>query len=231
MIIGSGLLAQSFAARYKQHDDFCVYAAGVSNSTCNDEREFERERSRLVAALDVAGGVSAFAYFGTCSVGDIEVRHTAYVQHKLAMERLVEQHPGYVIMRLPQVAGHTPNPHTLLNFLHSRISRSEVFSVWRNAYRNIIDVDDVAVLGGKLLQDEGMRRITLNIANPTSYSMLEIVHAMEQVVGKRALYDVLERGHRYDIDVSRMLQLAVGSEVDLTGDHLNRTLRKYYEYP
>lgn len=228
MIIGTGLLANSFAARYSLADGCCVYAAGVSNSTCNDEREFERERSRLIEALDAWAGAGAFAYFGTCSVDDAEVRHTPYVQHKLAMEHLVQQHPNYLIMRLPQVAGHTPNPHTLLNFLYSRVARSEAFSVWRNAYRNIIDVDDVAELGSSLIENPSVRRITLNLANPTSYSMPEIVHAIEQVVGKQAIYDILDRGHRYDIDVSTMLRLTEGSGTDMSGDYLGRTLRKYY---
>jgi nucleoside-diphosphate-sugar epimerase len=229
MIIGSGLLAQAFLARYQQRHDVCIYAAGVSNSSCSDEREFERERVRLVAALAEWPRIGAFAYFGTCSVGDAEVRHTPYVQHKLAMESLVAQHPAYLILRLPQVAGVTPNPHTLLNFLHARIARSEAFSVWRNAYRNILDVEDVAAITDRLIADPALRRITMNLANPTSYSMPEIVAAMERVAGKRAVYDVLERGHHYQIDVEPMLRVLSGEDIGLNNDYLDRILRKYYE--
>lgn len=224
------MLAQSFMVRYQRDGDVCIYAAGVSNSSCSDEREFDRERTRLLAAIEKWRGAGPFAYFGTCSVGDVEVRHTAYVQHKLAMERLVREHPDHVIMRLPQVAGVTPNPHTLMNFLHSRISRSEKFSVWRNAYRNIIDVDDVAALGTKLLDNPRMRGITLNLANPVSYSMLEIVSAMESVVGKPAIYDVLERGHHYSIDVTAMSEIVATCDIDLGNNYLDRTIRKYYEH-
>lgn len=63
------------------------------------------------------------------------------------MEALVTHHPRHLILRLPQVAGRTPNPHTLLNYLYARISRGESFRLWRNARCNIIDVDDVAAIG------------------------------------------------------------------------------------
>ena len=95
--------------------------------------------------------VDVFVYFGTCSVADPEVRHTAYVQHKLAMEQMVSAHSRNLILRLPQVAGKTPNPHTLLNFLYGRIARSESFNLWSKARRNIIDVADVTAIAEQLI--------------------------------------------------------------------------------
>lgn len=157
MIIGSGLLGRAFSASYTHRNDVCVYAAGVSNSNITDKSEFAREQLRLTAALAAAKDVSVFVYFGTCSVLDPEAYHTQYVQHKLAMERLVQTHSNYLILRLPQVAGQTPNPHTLLNFVYSRIIRSEAFVVWRTARRNIIDIDDVVTLGGLLIENRSLR--------------------------------------------------------------------------
>lgn len=207
MIIGSGLLARGFGAHYYVRSDVCIYAAGVSNSNCTDTSEFARERARLIAGLQVAGDVGAFVYFGTCSVADPESQHTQYVQHKLAMEQLASKHPRHLILRLPQVAGHTPNPHTLLNFLYARIIRSEAFSVWRGAYRNIIDVDDVVTLGTLLIENRAMRQCTVNIANPCSYSMIEIVRTMEDVLRKTAVYNLVERGRQYLIDIATMLSV------------------------
>lgn len=229
MIVGSGLLARAFSGAYQERQDVCIYGAGVSNSGCCDEREFNRERSRLVSALDQWSEAEAFVYFGTCSVEDPEVRHTPYVQHKLAMEHLVAQHRGYLILRLPQVAGVTRNPHTLLNYLYARIARSEAFSVWRNAYRNVVDVQDVAVMTDRLIANPAMRAIGMNLANPSSYSMLEIVEAMEQVAGKRAIYDVLDRGYHYRIDVEPMMRALGGEDLGFDDDYLDRILRKYYE--
>lgn len=228
MVIGSGLIAHAFRTAYSQREDVCIYAAGVSNSGCSDAHEFARERERLTAALQQAHRLDAFVYFGTCSVADPEMQNNPYVQHKLAMERLVAAFPRHLILRLPQVAGKTPNPHTLLNFLYGRISRSEAFTLWRNALRNIIDVADVAAIAGCLIADGSTRNITLNVANPISYPMADIVSAMEKAVGKRAIYEVTERGSGYPIDVCAILPVLDAAGVKFGDDYLERVIGKYY---
>lgn len=228
MIIGSGLLAHAFSRIFSLHDDVCIYAAGVSNSNCTDVREFTRERQRLENALLQMTDVGTFVYFGTCSVGDPEAQNSPYVEHKLAMEQLARKHPGHLILRLPQVAGRTSNPHTLLNYLYARISRSESFNVWINASRNIIDVDDVAVIAQKLIWDNSARNATINIANAITYPMLEIVRTMETVVGKRAIYNRVERGSKYDIDISAISSVIGKAGIKFGDDYLISTIEKYF---
>jgi nucleoside-diphosphate-sugar epimerase len=228
MLIGSGLLAQTFAPEFSHRNDVCIYAAGVSNSGCTDTREFARERQRLTQALAQTAREVTFVYFGTCSVSDQDARDTPYVQHKLAMEHLVSGHPHYLILRLPQVAGKTPNPHTLLNYLYARISRSESFCLWRNARRNIIDVADVVAIARQLLADASMRNIIVNIANPASYSMIEIVHAMEHVVGKQAIYEIVERGSGYSIDIGVIRPILDKAAIRFDDNYLERVIGKYY---
>ncbi len=228
MIIGSGLIAHAFRASYAGREDVCLYAAGVSNSFCFDEHEFIRERQRLSAALHKYRDMDCFVYFGTCSVGDPAAQHTPYVQHKLAMEQLAATHPRYLILRLPQVAGHTPNPHTLLNFLYAHIARSESFELWRHATRNIIDVEDVAAIATLLIEDRAARNLTVNIANPFSYTMPEIVAAMERIVGKSAICALVERGSEYKIDISAMRPLLDSAGVKFGSDYLENVIGKYY---
>lgn len=228
MIIGSGLLARAFAPAFSQRDDVCIYAAGVSNSACTDIHEFAREQQRLTDALQQAKHVGVFVYFGTCSVADPETQNTPYVLHKLAMEQLVSEHSHHLILRLPQVAGKTPNPHTLLNYLYARIARSEAFSLWRNAKRNIIDVDDVVSITSHLIADKTARNITLNIANPVSYPMADIVVAMEHAVGKRAIYDLVDRGSEYPIDTGAILTVLDKAAVKFGAGYLERVINKYY---
>lgn len=228
MIIGSGLIAHAFRTGYAQREDVCLYAAGVSNSACRDEHEFARERERLTAALDKSQAIDCFVYFGTCSVGDPAAQETAYVQHKLAMERLVAAHPRHLILRLPQVAGITPNPHTLLNFLYAHIARSEAFGIWIKATRNIIDVDDVAAIACLLIEDNTARNITVNIANPHCYTMPDIVAAMERIVGKKAIYNLIERGSGYQIDISGIRPLLNKAGVAFGDDYLDSVIGKYY---
>lgn len=211
-----------------QREDVCIYAAGVSNSGCRDVHEFARERQRLDAALRQAQHVDCFVYFGTCSVADPEIHHTPYVLHKLAMEQLAATHPRYLILRLPQVAGRTPNPHTLLNYLYAHIARSEAFQLWRHARRNIIDVDDVAAIARELIAAPDARRITVNIANPVSYAMTDIVESMARIVGKRAIYDPVERGSGYAIDTSAIASLLDKARVQFGDDYLETVIGKYY---
>jgi nucleoside-diphosphate-sugar epimerase len=228
MLIGSGLLAQAFARLPVHRQDACIYAAGVSNSSCTDAHEFSREHRRLSMALQQAVHVDAFVYFGTCSVADPEAQNTPYVQHKLAMEQFVSTFPNHLILRLPQVAGKTPNPHTLLNYLYNRITRSEAFCLWRNASRNIIDVDDVAAITSQLLADPVMRNITLNVANTCSYPMPHIVSAMESAIGKPAIYEIAERGAGYHIDNRLILPVLDAADVKFDDDYLDRVIGKYY---
>lgn len=228
MITGSGLLAQAFAYTFSHRDDVCIYAAGVSNSSCIDVREFERERQLLSKTLEQTKHVDVFVYFGTCSVDDPEARNTPYVQHKLAMEQLVVAHPRHLILRLPQVAGNTPNPHTLLNFLYARISRSEAFNLWKNAKRNIIDINDAAAIADQLIGNDSVRNVTVNIANQISYSIINIVGAMERAVGKHAIYYLVERGSEYIIDTSAILSVLESAGVGFGSDYLDKVMRKYY---
>ena len=231
MLIGSGLLAQAFAPAFSHRADVCIYAAGVSNSGCADVQEFARERQRLADALQQAKHADVFVYFGTCSVADPEAKNTPYVRHKLAMEQLVSAHPRHLILRLPQVVGKTPNPHTLMNFLYARIVRSEAFSLWKNAKRNIIDIDDVVSISRQLIADKTTRNTTLNIANPASYPMADIVSAMELVVGKRAIYDVEEHGSAYPIDISPILPVLDKAGVKFGNNYLVQVIDKYYGKP
>ena len=229
MLIGSGLIAHAFSSEFSHRDDVCIYAAGVSNSGCVDEHEFARERERLTKALAQTSHEATFVYFGTCSVADPEAQRTPYVQHKLVMENLASEHPRHLILRLPQVAGKTPNPHTLLNYLYARISRSESFSLWRKATRNIIDVDDVAAIAHRLLADPAMRNSTVNIANSSNYWMTDIVHAMERIVGKQAIYEMVERGCGYPIDIGKIMPILSEAAIKFDDSYLDRTIGKYYE--
>lgn len=228
MIVGSGLLANAFPLSLSQQEDVCIYAAGVSNSTCKDSNEFAREYKRLEAALQHASKVDAFVYFGTCSAADPEARNTPYVLHKLAMEQLVKAHPRNLTLRLPQVIGETPNPHTLLNFLYARILRGESFKLWNKAHRNIIDVIDVALIAQQFIEDKSFRNTTLNIANLVNYSVTDIVGTMERILKKKGVYDIVEMGSKYSIEIDAVLSVMGKAGVEFSNDYLEKIIAKYY---
>jgi nucleoside-diphosphate-sugar epimerase len=227
MIVGHGLMATAFTPIGRECRGIVVHAAGVSNSGCEDAREFERERLALERTLASASTADCMIYFSTCSVSDSASRETAYVRHKLAMEALVRAHPRHLILRLPQVAGRTPNPHTLLNYLHARIVRGERFAVWGRARRNVIDCDDVAAVA-RVAIEAGVRAATLDIASPRDHALPEIVATMERVTHGHAVYDVLDRGAAYPIDVAPIARFIAAAGVDFDEGYLERVLRKYY---
>jgi nucleoside-diphosphate-sugar epimerase len=236
MIVGSGLMARVFRSAFEVgRNDVMVYAAGVSNSACTDTREFAREHARLSQALATAQKVETFIYFSTCSVADPEAVGTPYVRHKLAMEEMVRRHSGHLVLRLPQVVGRTPNPHTLLNYLYARISRGERFVIWGRARRNIIDVEDVAMIVKFLVQGRGdaggggkVLGETIPVANARDYALAEIVQTLERVTGKRAIFDVAAKGGAYHVDIARIEPLLGMAGVTFDEAYLERVARKYY---
>ena len=166
---------------------------------------------------------------GPAALLDPDALSTPYVQHKLAMEQMVRTHRQYLILRLPQVAGKTPNPHTLLNYLYARVSRSESFNLWNKAKRNIIDVADVASIAQQFIVNNSVRNITLNIANVVNYPIIDIVSAMERVVGKHAVYDIVERGSEYPIDTRAVLPELEKAGVKFGNGYLEKVIEKYYK--
>lgn len=211
MIIGSGVIASCLDDRA----GVIQYAAGVSNSRCEDADEFKRDRDRLKSHLDRHG---LLVYFSTCAEGD-----TDYIVHKRELEAMVRDRGNYLICRLPIVAGRTSNPHTLLNYLHSRIARSERFDLMPDARRNVVDVVDLSTVVRWLLK-EGAHNETVNVAAPHDYSMREIVAGFEQLVGKRAYVREHPGGEAPPIDVSRIAE----APVFWGGDYLGGILRRYY---
>lgn len=228
MIVGSGLIASAMRPHMAELESHCIYAAGVSNSSCKAPEEFARERQRLQSTLAQIPDTDRLVYFGTCSVSDPTASETPYVQHKLAMESLVMERGNATIFRLPQVVGRTLNPHTLTNYLIARIARSERFTVWRNARRYLIHADDMASIATQLLTTENCRGQTINISNPRAYSVFDIVAALERLVGKVAHYDVLDRGTDYAIDAERAAACAVRLGIDFDATYLERILERTY---
>ena len=230
MIVGTGLIARAFAAHQDALAETCVYAAGVSNSSCNDPREFERERQRMRVAMTDCTADRLFMYFSTCSIDDPAAQGSAYVLHKKAMEGLVAERKRHLIFRLPQLAGATPNPHTLLNYLYARIIRSERFEIWSGASRNIIDVDDVARIATDLVVEERACGEIINIANSANSSMFDIVRSMETVLGRRAIFDILDRGAGYTIATDRIQASLRRCRIAFSEDYLLHTIQKYYQH-
>ncbi|MBT2745048.1 MULTISPECIES: NAD-dependent epimerase/dehydratase family protein [unclassified Lysobacter] len=225
MIVGNGLIAKAFQARSENDRATTIFASGVSNSSETSEQSFARERQLLLETLRAAQG--KFVYFSTCSLTDADRKTTPYVVHKTEMEALVLAYGDALVLRLPQVVGYTPNPHTLTNFLASRIASGERFTLWTKAIRSLIDVDDIASIATAMIDSGFTGRVT-DIAAPGALTMMELVETMERLLARKGNYDLVERGGGNVPDAALTMQFAQKLGIDLLDRYPERVLRKYY---
>ncbi|MEN9313634.1 MAG: hypothetical protein RIS35_27 [Pseudomonadota bacterium] len=228
MIVGSGLLAQAFAGDWAHRNDVCIFASGVSDSGCVDPERFARERALLERALSDHADTDAFVYFGTCSANAPEVRWSAYVHHKVEMERLVMAHRRGLVLRLPQVAGIGGNPATLLNRLRDHVLRGTPFELWSDARRALIDVRDVVELTGAFIGTRTLRGIRADIAPPRRHGIEEIVAAIEEASGRRARYTFVPKGHDEPSDPTLMLAVTADAGARFDDGYLRRTVARHH---
>ena len=205
MIIGNGLLGSSFKKHLKDlNTDVLFFTSGVSNSSELNEPEFIREVNLLSQYLNSS---SYIVYFSTCSIYDTDLIDTPYVQHKLNIERILFNRGHSLIIRLPQIVGGGGNKNTLLNFLHKKIVSGEVFDVWANAKRSLIDVEDVVYFTKKLVSYYMPNTSLINLAAPRNISIIDLVKLIEKYSGFTAHYNLIDIGSDYSIDVSLLENL------------------------
>lgn len=227
MVIGNGLIAQRFAS-YNTQDRFLVFASGVSNSKTTNPAAYEREISLLAECINKYPN-KHFVYFSTCSVYDPEEKNSTYVQHKLRIEKLItgniKQHQ---VFRVSNLAGHSGNPNTVLNFFFYHVKNGINFDLWINACRNIIDVDDAFLIIDHILQNDLSAANPVNIANPSSYTVKEIISAIESFLGVQSNYIEINKGSCFDIDTSLIAPLLHKTGLH-DGKYLHGLLKKYFK--
>ncbi len=225
MIIGNGLLASAFIPYFSENTGIIIFASGVSNSQETRQKEFLREKMLLLDALRYEKFI---IYFSSCSIYDHTLFNTSYVLHKKEMEILVCSAKNYVIFRLPQVVGKTSNPHVLTNYLYKQITLDNPFQVWCYAKRNLIDVDDVAIIAHFLYHNGTANKSVINIANPFSITAMQLVNIFESILEKKALFTLIESGNSYTIDASLSEQAAQQLGLKFDELYVENLIRKYY---
>ena len=227
MIIGNGLLAQAFNPYYYDTKEIIVFASGVSNSLCVDPKEYEREKQLLKSTAYRFKNHKAFIYFSTCSIYDISIKKSPYIIHKIQMERLVRDCSNAYVYRLPQIASNRKgNSNNLLNFLYNSIKNETTIEIWKNAYRNIIDILDIPPIVSQLLRKKAP---VVNIANSTSHSILDILQIFEDTLGKNGSYKLVDKGSNFKIDTSIMESFIKYTNIRFDDKYLNRVMRRYYK--
>jgi len=227
MVIGNGMIANRFMS-YKDNNDIIIFASGVSNSKDTIEENFIREFQLLHKTVSDYTD-KTLVYFSTCSLEDNDLALAPYVIHKKTVEEFIKNNVArFYLFRISNLAGTSNNPYTLLNYFIFNILKNLPLTVWKNAYRNIIGIDDMFSIANHLLQTKENINAIINIANPVNYSVPYIVKTIEHHLNKRATVNELDRGDDYKIDVSLIEPLFNKLNIQFNENYLAALLKKYY---
>jgi nucleoside-diphosphate-sugar epimerase len=228
MIIGNGLIANGFNF-YKDNKRVLIFASGVSNSNENCELAFEKEKNLLRQARESKGLDDDYllVYFSTTSLLDPSQFNNYYVNHKKNMERVVKDSDRFIIFRLPQIAGKSKNPNTLINFLYQKISSGEKFDLWLNAKRDIIDIEDTFKICHQIIEEGNHINKEINIGTGVARSIEDVVNCLEELTGKKALYEEKNLGSVFNCDHDLSIKTARKISLNFKNDYLIKTLKKY----
>ena len=228
MIFGNGMVAKAFQ-QYGNNDSVLIFASGVSNSNETDLSQFTRERSALKEAMQ-RNHDKLLVYFSTCSIEDKDICASLYVQHKLAMEKLIsESHEQYLICRLPQAVGRSSTRTTLVNYLYDKIVTNAEFVVWKKTIRYLIDIDDAGRIVSYTIDQDSYRNRTLNVS-ALRYSVEDIVKTLENILKMKARYTLIEKGIPYLIDNSNILSIVKELNIEFNEEYLYHVIKKITAY-
>lgn len=138
MIIGNGDIASVLNDR----EGALFFASGVSNSRCEDNEEFTRER----VMLEQQDRSLCCFYFSSIS---IFTGNSPYIWHKAEMEALVERtFLNFNIIRIGNISWGS-NPNTFINYIHDRQRRGEPVEI-SDEYRFVIEESQLTLITDSL---------------------------------------------------------------------------------
>jgi nucleoside-diphosphate-sugar epimerase len=226
MIIGNGFLARAFH-EFKNEEDILIYTSGVSNSNETRISEYLREKELLTHTIESFPD-KKIIYFSTISIFDPSLNESLYIKHKREMEYyLTKTNKNILILRLPNIVGFSDNPHTLTNYIYYQIKNDFSFNVYSNAYRYLMDIEDVVKLCCYIIR----RRINKNIFNISfcePISSTDLVKHFENVLNKKAIYTIQAKGSFYNVpeDIAELPLADVG--ISFTKNYYADLIQKYY---
>lgn len=222
-IVGNGLIAKSFK-KIDFSKSCLVLASGVSNSLVAADADFHRE-IELVCREITNNPDSIVLYFSTCSAYQRE--QNDYVKHKLRMESLVaSKASSFHIFRLPQVVGRVKN-RTLVSFFVNSILNENHLTIQKNAKRTLIDVDDVARIVKKIVDNEIGINTVQNLASSVSVSALNIACEISEILGCPLKYSPSDSGEEYTIDLRLLKDILGEDDLIFSDNYWRHVLQKY----
>jgi hypothetical protein len=130
MIIGNGSIAKVL----EDKDDIVFFASGVSNSSCTDEKEYEREFN-LLKTVPTESHIVYFSNLG------IYYKKDRYTQHKIDIEEYIRNnYKSYTIVRI-EVCEWVKTPNTILNVFKKQLSQG-IEPIIQNTTRYVLSLSE-----------------------------------------------------------------------------------------
>lgn len=228
MVVGSGLIGSAFSHLFKENDNVLIFASGVSNSLETSKMEFKREE-KLLSEKIKSHQDSLFVYLSTYSTRDPSINETLYVRHKMKMEKLVQQHPAHLIFRLSNVVGKGGNPNTLINFFVNKILSQDLVKVWRNAERNLLDIDHVVQICNYLITERKKNNTIITLTNTQNVRVEDLVYKIANFFELKPRIEFLDKGKSFKVYPSPSVVEAIRYlGIDFNDQYLKKLLEKYY---
>ena len=184
MIIGRGLLGKALINI--DSEKYLFYVNGISNSVMEEIPNDNFEVQQIKQISENIGN-KTFIYLSTSQVNMKENFSRPYVQHKYKMENLAAKlFPNYIIVRTSNLVGNNSwNKCTLFNYLYNSLNEGNEIYVNELIIRNILDVDHFVLLFEYYLNHFFTKNCTIDLVNPVSFNMREILSAFETTFSKK----------------------------------------------
>lgn len=229
MVTGNGMKARRFA-QYALRDSHIIFASGVSRSTETNPEAFSKEEQELVTLLQKYPEKN-LVYFSTASIYDPQMTTSVYVQHKQKMENLIQSRAQkYLIFRASQIVGISESPSSLINFLVNAIQTDTQFTLWENAARNFIDVDDLFFIIDHIITKKIFQNRIVNIANPYSTPVKTVVSIIETFFGKKGRYLSSPTGTSYEIPIEELKPIINEIGLKFDDNYTANLIEKYFRH-
>jgi nucleoside-diphosphate-sugar epimerase len=135
-----------------------------------------------------------------------------------------------MVLRLPLVIGNGHRASTLAQFLYKRIVNDEPFEVWGGASRYPIDALDALRIATYFIGDRQYWNRIFNVAL-RSFPVLRFVQAIERILGKPAVYRLINKGHSYEIPCPELATALRDLDLHPGDDYLLKVLSNYFVRP
>lgn len=229
VIVGNGQITKKFN---EENFNFnCIlFASGVSDSKCNDPKEFNKERELLSSYLDKAKKDNlSLIYFSSCALSAENYHLNSYYEHKKSMETLISSKiKNYYIFRIPQLFSEIKKHPTIINFFYYSILEGNKFELSDEAYRYVIDIEDMYFLINSLIKviPPG---VVLDIANPYRYNVRQIISILEKILNKKANYTLIKKNDGYKLNFTKLEKILNKHNIifnDSGENYLEKKLKK-----